>query len=305
MSQEIRSRISGSLLGLAVGDALGAPVEFMSSSEISAKFPGGVIDYPDFKGSLMRTGEVTDDTEMAVAVATSLSERGGLDMDDIVVRLVEWEAHGGKTGPSTSDGIVALREGVPWREAGGLDTPSSGCLPRCAPVALMLAEEEKVVEATLDCCRATHRHPLALAASLVQNLILCHLVNGEGWEAAIEKSLLPVPGLPAMSFIRTAVEGNEKKPGAVDVLAEAVASVSRAGCAEEALRAAIEAGGDTDTRGAVAGALAGARWGMESLPTRWIEGCRASKEVLRLGSALANLRFDFTSAARSEKLDYL
>lgn len=277
-------------MGLAVGDALGAPIEFMSGSEISARFPGGITDYPDFDGSPVQAGEVTDDTQMAVAVAASLAERGGLDMDDVAVRLVEWEARGGTTGPSTSEGIAALVKGVPWREAGGLQTPSSGCLPRCAPVALALAEEE-VVGATLDCCRATHRHPLALAASVAQNLILCRLVNGEEWEAALEKSLLSATGLPGMPFVRAAIEGDEKEPGAVDVLAEAVASVAGAGCAEEAIRAAVEAGGDTDTRGAVAGALAGARWGIESLPTRWVEGCRSSGEVLRLGGALAELRF--------------
>ena len=295
MKTGVRCRILGSLLGLVVGDALGAPVEFMSAKEIAARFPGGVTDYPNFEGSPVQAGEVTDDTEMAVAVASSLTERGGLDMDDVVVRLVEWEAHGGTTGPSTSEGITALGEGIPWREAGGIDTPSSGCLPRCAPVALVMPERE-VVEATLDCCRATHRHPLALAASVAQNLILCHLVNGEGWEAAIKKSLLLTPALPAMSFMRAAVEGNEKEPGAVDILVEAIALVASAACAEEAIRAAVEAGGDTDTRGAVAGALAGARWGIEDLPTRWIEGCRASEEVRRLGDALVELRFNSTSA---------
>jgi ADP-ribosyl-[dinitrogen reductase] hydrolase len=255
----IEARVVGALVGLALGDALGAPVEGMSAEAIAER-------------GLPRPGAVTDDTEMALFVARSLVERGDLDMEDVSRRLVEWVGGGGIAGPSTSRGVEALRRGEPWSTAGSTDSPSSGCLPRCVPVALALPEA-RVAGATRDCCLPTHRHELALAASVALNSALARLVAGGRWDVAID--LPPADGDPGDAPV---------------VLAQALAAVDRAGSAEEAIAATVAAGGDTDTAGAVAGALAGARWGVEALPRDWIEGCEAGAEAIDAGRALAALR---------------
>ncbi len=289
VDRRIRSLAYASLAGLAIGDALGAPVEHMAAEDIAARYPNGVRDFVASEGSALSPGQGTDDTEMAFLVARSLVERQGLDMTDVAARLVTWAADGAVTGPSTSQGIAALVRGNEWFRAGGLDSPSSGCLPRCAPIALVMPEH-RVVDATLDCCKPTHRHPLALAASVAQNLILSRLIAGDEWSRSIHLVHTVDLELEGISLIRSALEGRTGRLGAVDVLAEAVASVSEATSAEEAIIAAVAAGGDTDTRAATVGSLAGARWGHAALPRRWIEGCQATKEARLLGELLADLR---------------
>jgi ADP-ribosylglycohydrolase len=286
----MRSLTYASLAGLAIGDALGAPVEHMTAEDIATRYPNGVRDFVASEGSALSPGQGTDDTEMAFLVARSLVERQGLDMADVAARLVTWAADGGVTGPSTSQGIAALVRGSEWSRAGGLDSPSSGCLPRCTPIALAMPEH-RLVDATLDCCKPTHRHPLALAASVVQNLILSCLIAGAEWSEAITLACTANLKLEGISVVQTTLEeGPTGGLGAVDVLAEAVASVSEATSTEEAIIAAVAAGGDTDTRAATSGSLAGARWGHAALPERWIEGCEATDEERRSGEQLADLR---------------
>lgn len=287
---ETRERIEGALVGLAIGDALGAPVEHMDQQAIATAYPLGVSGYVDRPPSGVRPGQGTDDTEMAFLVADSIATQQRLDMEDIVVRLITWGRDYPALGPSTGAGIAALIEGTPWDKAGQTATASSGCLPRCAPVALV-ATPSRLVTDTLRCCQPTHRHPLALAASVAQNLVLERLIRGLSWEVAYavltDGADTPVD---ALALIQDALRGEFSLPGAVDVLAEAVRCVNSAPDAESAVLASVLLGGDTDTRGAVAGALAGARWGISSFPQQWIDGCEASVAALSLGSSLAAIR---------------
>lgn len=280
-------RTAGSLIGLALGDALGASVEMWKAEEVAAAYPLGVRDFIHQPACGLRRGQGTDDTEMALIVARSLVAKRKLDLQDIAAQLVAWADGGGDAGPSTSHAIATLRRGVEPGQAGSHDTPSSGCLPRCAPVALAIPEHS-IVPTTIACCELTHRHPGAIAASVAFNLILARLIGGIEWSEAV-----------------TTMEnsGNESSPakiirelggqsGAGMVVAEAAGCVTKARTAEEAIVAAVSAGGDTDTRGAVAGALSGARWGLEALPTRWIEGCDAGEDAYRLGLSLGRLRLE-------------
>lgn len=287
---ETRERIEGALVGLAIGDALGAPVEHMDRQAIATAYPLGVSGYVDRPPSGVRPGQGTDDTEMAFLVADSIATQQRLDMDDIVHRLIVWGRDYPALGPSTGAGIAALIEGAPWDEAGQTATASSGCLPRCAPVALVATPSQLVID-TLRCCQPTHRHPLALAASVAQNLVLERLIRGVSWEAAYAVLMDGAePPVDDLAFIRDALRGEFSLPGAIDVLAEAMRCVNDVQDAESALLASVHLGGDTDTRGAVAGALAGARWGISGFPQHWIDGCEASATALSLGSSLAAVR---------------
>ncbi|MPY90163.1 MAG: hypothetical protein GEU99_19845 [Luteitalea sp.] len=280
-------RILGALLGLAIGDALGGPIENMTAAEIVARFPDGVADDPQFE-----PGEVTDDTEMARLVALSLVDRGRLDMEDIARRLVQWaEEDTARPGPSTSRGIQALRRGVPWRQAGSIAEPSSGALPRCAPLGLVIPEPN-IVAATVACCLPTHRHSLAIAAAVAQNLLLCRLVAGVLWSEAMASLESGVYDLEGAETIRAALTAGTGASGAVAVLAEAVACVAQAPTAGAALVSAVALGGDTDTRGAAAGVLAGTRWGAAAFPLEWETRCSASADMRSVADGLARLYHD-------------
>jgi len=286
---EVRARIEGALVGLAIGDALGAPVEHMDRQTIAAAYPFGVSGYVNRPPSGVRPGQGTDDTEMAFLVADSIAMQQRLDMEDLVERLIAWGRDYPALGPSTGAGIAALIEGTPWDQAGQTATASSGCLPRCAPVAL-IATPARVVADTLRCCQPTHRHPLALAAAVAQNLVLERLIRGTAWEDAYSALTDAAETIGELTLIRDALRGEFSLPGAVDVFAEALRCVDDAQDAESAVLASVLLGGDTDTRGAVAGALAGARWGISGFPQHWIDGCEASATALSLGSSLAAIR---------------
>lgn len=86
----LADRYRGTLLGLACGDALGGPVEFMSREEIARRFPTGVREMSGGGWLNLAPGEVTDDTQMTLALAHSLAENDTLDMADVAARFVAW-----------------------------------------------------------------------------------------------------------------------------------------------------------------------------------------------------------------------
>lgn len=286
----INNRITGALVGLAIGDALGAPFENLDSQEIASMIQDGSLDYVGGGSLNYRPGQGTDDTELALLVSTSLIEQQKLDMADISRKLVIWGKTQSFLGPSTGTGLRALESGVHFRKAGNTSSASSGCLPRCVPIGLVFPLENLVYH-TIECCLPTHRHPLAIGACVAQNLILQSLIQGFDWciaqETLNEQELWE--GYVDLVPIQKAVKGEFREPGAVDVLSEAILCVSQADCPEQAISMAVRMGGDTDTRAAVAGTLAGARWG-GAFPQKWLEGCEGYPETLKWGLELIGLR---------------
>src|SRR3954447_21047901 len=121
-------RVAGALIGSAVGDALGAPFEFGPPGRFSARFPTearGVATEMCGGGSLgWEPGEFTDDTQMALLVATSLVARGALDEPDVFDRFRTWAAaHPPDIGNQTS---AILRSGQPWDAAAAEHFARSG-----------------------------------------------------------------------------------------------------------------------------------------------------------------------------------
>jgi len=82
-------RIAGCFVGLAVGDALGAPLEFLSRGEVRKRYPAGLRDMIDSR--LWRAGEYTDDTQMALLIAESLLEKNGFQISDLSQRFQIWK----------------------------------------------------------------------------------------------------------------------------------------------------------------------------------------------------------------------
>ncbi|MFE9708393.1 ADP-ribosylglycohydrolase family protein [Streptomyces sp. NPDC005930] len=117
-------RAAGAVVGSAVGDALGAPFEFGPQRAFSARFPAPGASGEMCGGGGWDPGEATDDTQMAVLVAESLLERGGLDLPDIFARFQRWAASEPKDiGLQTED---VLTNGMPWDLAAAIHTGGLG-----------------------------------------------------------------------------------------------------------------------------------------------------------------------------------
>jgi ADP-ribosyl-[dinitrogen reductase] hydrolase len=297
-----RDRSRGALLGLAVGDALGAPAEFLTPAQVRERW-GVLADMVGGGCHDLRPGEVTDATEMMLALAASLVSVGGFDAEDVLSRYRAWFAAGPRdVSLTTRTVMLALSAGTPWDRASrrayevlGFPTAGNGSLMRCAPVALRYAHD------------AETRRRVSLRES-----ILTHHDRLAGWSCAALNELLVAAmadrldeSLPAIAAalddhdarvsaaLRDAVvaEPDEIAPAAfvLDSLRAAVWAVLHTGSFEGALLEIVNRGGDCDTVGAVAGALAGARYGAAAIPARWLEPLAVRDEVTAAADALADL----------------
>jgi ADP-ribosyl-[dinitrogen reductase] hydrolase len=300
-------KFEGCLVGLAVGDALGAPLEFLSRDQIQIRhgtvtemIGGGWLD--------VRPGETTDDTAMAAALAESLVAKRDFDPEDVLARYLAWY----RTNPKDIGSTIraALRwvdNGGDWREAAHRAaeivrdmTAGNGAMMRCAPLALLRFRDPALLvhDVVVD-ARLTHEDPraaggsAALAACVAVALVekdrrkvldgAFEILEGQG---RLVPNLLP-------DVANRRVEHLRPESYVVDTLEVALWHFLHAGSFEECLVRTVNLGGDADTIGACAGALAGAYWGLAAIPTRW---ARAIQER----STLRALARDLYSAATGE-----
>jgi ADP-ribosylglycohydrolase len=292
-----RSRCLGSLLGLAVGDALGTTLEFRppgSFSPISDMVGGGPFH--------LKPGQWTDDTSMALCLATSLVERGGFDARDQMDRYLCWRSEGylSSTGKCFDIGNTvasALRKyertGDPI--AGSMDSMSAGngSLMRLAPIPLFFASDPRLaIERAADSSRTTHAAREAVDACRYMAGLIVGAVQGRGKEEVLSAGFCPVEGLwgsePLAPAIAEIADGSfkRKQPPEIQGTGYVVRSLEAALWAfyhaedfqNGALRA-VNLGDDADTTGAIYGQLAGAYYGVESIPASWLD-CLAELQLV-------------------------
>ncbi|GAA2682286.1 ADP-ribosylglycohydrolase family protein [Streptomyces aculeolatus] len=280
---ERMERALATVVGSAVGDALGAPFEFGPAGAFTARFPepGGGAEMCG--GGGWDPGEATDDTQMAVLVGESLLERGGPDLPDIFARFQRWAAAGPKDiGLQTED---VLTNGMPWDRAAATHfevnrrAAGNGSLMRASTSAVHFARAGR--SATMDAARRiaalTHGDRAAWEGTAVFHELVRLGMAGADLLGALPEVLDHVHPdhreryatvLAADWHPDRATEFN----GAVwPCLGSAVWALRTTASFEDAVRAAIDLGGDTDTVAAVTGGLAGAYHGLDAIPARWTE----------------------------------
>jgi ADP-ribosyl-[dinitrogen reductase] hydrolase len=300
--------VRGCLVGLAVGDALGGPLEFMERFEIAQKFGGGLRNMIGGGWLRLRPGETTDDTAMARMLAESLLARETFDCDDVAARYVAWLRTNPKdVGNITRLALQAWRKGVflphaalgAHRQTGG-KSAGNGTIMRCAPIALRYAyDERKLIDASRDEALITHFDPKAWTGSVAVNLLIHHLLHDMPLREAIRRVADRIRREPRSAHeVADALESLTPTTRAdslgtsgyvIDTLRIAVWGLLRHESFEDALIAVINLGGDADTQGAVTGALAGARWGYESIPQRWLEPLQDRDDLIRIADRLLEL----------------
>ncbi|MDX6532554.1 MAG: ADP-ribosyl-[dinitrogen reductase] hydrolase [Gaiellales bacterium] len=271
-------RARGVMLGLAVGDALGAALEWSHPEQIERRFGGPLRDM--VASPVWELGEWTDDTAMAIELAESLGDRGDYDEDDLLARYLVWARSGPKDiGITVSKALARARTpddaraaAARWHEASGGKSAGNGALMRTAPIAIRYRRNAgELMRVSLAEAGLTHHDPLAGDACVLFNRTLAAHLNGSK-----PKPLPTIAGQAAMEAPHMSkdelLELVQRQIGFVlTTLRVAFWACSSAESFEDAVVAAANLGGDADTNAAVTGALAGAQFGAEAIPMRWLE----------------------------------
>ncbi len=294
----LRERYEGTLLGLAAADALGGAVEFMPRSAVLRAFPDGVREITGGGPHDLRRGEVTDDTAMALAIARACTE-DGIDLDAVASNFLSWYRSAPKDiGITTSRALSKLDAGVPWRDIGDrmlAETPmklaGNGSVMRCAPIALRFRHDSTALrEASIDTARMTHADPMATWGSVALNQAIAYLLDGGNLDGVRQAATEGIANTDVVDAILSAVDrdyADVRSGGFVlETLGAAFWSIAHRDSLEEAIVTAVSMGDDTDTTGAVTGALAGAHYGVGAIPERWLEPLEPRKELIELAANL-------------------
>jgi ADP-ribosyl-[dinitrogen reductase] hydrolase len=286
----LHDRARGAMLGLAVGDALGAAVEWLHPEQIRSRYGGPLRDMA--ASAMWELGEWTDDTAMAVELATSLADQGGFDEDDVFGRYAMWARSRPKDiGATVAAALRRSRSAAEARAAAGAyhdaegRSAGNGSLMRTVPIAIRYRGDPGAIErfSRLD-SSLTHHDPLAGDACAWLNLTVAALIQGRPPPRSISDVARAAEAAIAADEADLAAAAQDQRGYVLTTLRIAFAAAFRHDGFEPAVVFAVNLGGDADTNGAVAGALAGARFGADAIPQRWLEPL-LRKEVV---SGLAN-----------------
>lgn len=299
-----RNKARATLLGLACGDALGRPVEFKSQQEIQTEY--GTVDEMIGYGTWGKpAGTITDDTEQALCIARSLAEQGVFDPVDVADRFVSWFNSGPfDVGRMTAKALRRLNRGASWEEASQSVWEDSaeganagnGSVMRCPPLAIAFADDvETLQQVSRQSSQITHADPRCTYGCAILNHTIAGYITGQPDPladalAALENEA-PVELLDALRpLVRSDdMDKLETSGYVVHSLQTALHDALTSDSAEEAIVTAVNRGGDTDTIGAIAGAVAGARFGADSLPDRWLDALEHHQELDDLAEQLSNV----------------
>ena len=297
-----RDRFRGALHGLATGEALGAPAEFLTAEQVVEKYGvitemigGGVYD--------VAPGEITDATQMMVCLAESLADNGEFEPEDIMARYGAWlESQPLHVSLTVRAALISYRSGTHWDVASrrafeilGGPTAGNGSLIRCTPVGLLYSGDAAV------------RHEISLREST-----LTHFDRLAGWSCAAFNDLISaalhgelIHDIPA---IAATFDDGDKRVAAVvrdtlaadaeeivsssfvlDTLQTALWTALHAADFEHAVTIAVNMGNDATAAGAVTGALAGAVYGESGIPDRWLSQLTVRDRVTAVADKLAAL----------------
>lgn len=324
--EQLRDKYRGCMLGLAIGDALGMPVETMTPQEILAATGGAGVT--GFLAPLqtrfhsterLKPGQWTDDTQLSLAIARSLVRKRGFNLADIAAEhIVEYHGVRRGWGESTRIGIAELADGVrkpgePVRavKAHGM---GNGVAMKVAPLALAFRGGTVPlngwrVEQLAD---LTHRDACAFYGALyiayaIERAIACTMDHTHHRDDVLVLAVRDIgeapcgqhPGMLAQACERAvmgsdAVVAQHILPRTSCDVRESVPFVfamcrQHIGSFRDGVLAAVNAGGDTDSNGAMVGAILGALYGASAIPQEWVDGVEARDEIISLADALLDL----------------
>lgn len=301
------SRPAAALVGTAVGDALGAPFELTAPGALSARFGSWDAVQLDGGGG-WDPGEATDDTQTAIHVALSIVARQGLHLPDIFDRFVEWQAADPKdVGLQTE---VVLTSGLPYDQAADDYlahhhlAAGNGSLMRAVAGALYGATlpRARSAEVARAISRLTHADPATGEGCVIFHELIRVALRGGNPIDALPAAVAQVRVSERARWERVLVDdwhpdkATEFNGAVWPALGSAVWALRHTHTFRDAVCAAADLGGDTDTVAAITGGLAGAVYGLDGIPSAWREavhvplpGARPGERTVWRADDLASL----------------
>ncbi|ESQ76430.1 ADP-ribosylglycohydrolase family protein [Asticcacaulis sp. AC402] len=295
MTNTLKDKAIGALVGLAAGDAVGTTVEFRTRDSFDP-----VTDMVGGGPFHLSPGQWTDDTSMALCLADSLLFADEFDARDLMERFCQWHLDGRNASNGTCFDIgiatrMALQDyldsGNPWAGDPAIRSSGNGSLMRVSPVAIRWHDQpdEAAKRAREQSC-TTHASPLCLEACDVFSRMLCAAMHGADKAEIVSK----ISGLSHANFARfTQPDWIEKRRDeikssgyVVDTLEAALWAFWHSETFEEAVLLAANLGDDADTVAAVTGQIAGAYWGYNAIPAGWRAKLTWEADICRRAEAL-------------------
>ncbi|MBW3013324.1 ADP-ribosylglycohydrolase family protein [Candidatus Woesearchaeota archaeon] len=329
MYNEKEDRAVGCIIGAAVGDAIGAPTEYISSEDLS-KYYGGRADKfmgpcPSSPCKHLSAGQYTDDTQQLIALAESLVRKRGFSMEDFGKKLAYWGKRNQDDfnfcrfpGGTSMRAAAKLLHGGDPRRTGSESARTCGSAMRVAPVGVMWYQDlENLVKVARQSSVPTHNSTVTRESCAAVAATIGYLMNGYSKEEAIEKALDHVEDNELYERIRHAVSIKDKsisdaikEIGTYEAAIETVPFAFYAFAKGADFRDVVAIGasacpGDTDSIACIAGSMAGAFYGYSGIPDD-LKGSRLEDHdyLVQLGEQLLNpfaCRIEMHSHTRNGK----
>ena len=268
MNEEILNRALGAYLGFACGDALGATVEFMSPKRIQKRF--GVHCEIIGGGWLgLQAGQVTDDTQMSLALGQAIIDHAEWNLKAVADNFVAWlESEPPDIGNTCRRGILRYRDYGDLSGPPSDDEAGNGACMRNLPVVLATLNRPDYFESwSLQQSHLTHNNPLSDAATLTLGRMVASLIAGRSHDICNEHAESLIRQHPEFSY---SPYSGKASGYIVDTVQTVLHYFFITNDFESCLVGVVNQGGDADTTGALAGMLAGAKYGAEQIPQRWL-----------------------------------
>jgi ADP-ribosylglycohydrolase len=303
----------GCMYGLAIGDAIGFPVEFMNLGQIKEKFGEQGVTGFEHAWNFPK-GTYSDDTQMSIAVANGILSAGNANdlesvMKNIGQEFIKWynsPENNRAPGETCAIGCENLQKGMHWRESGVNESKGCGAAMRTAPIGLFYSDIEKVKEVAYASSVCTHAHPTGVASGVATACLVHLALHRCRPESMLDKLFLHTDKYDVYREFRRAIEEVN------DVLSlepeKAIPEIGQGWIGEEAVGIALYSflkspddyrktvltaaniTGDSDSTACIAGAISGAYNGIANLPEKWVREIENSELLKEIAEQLYRKR---------------
>ena len=309
-AKQLLNRYLGCMFGLAAGDALGAPVEFLPREDILSTYgPGGITEYAAWGG--FEAGSFSDDTQMSLATADGcirayqhLRVRGTVHPVSLVWKCYkEWLRSQNDPKQRRAPGstcLAALKSAkMPTVDLRANDSKGCGAVMRTAPIGLAYAPSEAFRHG-VECGAVTHGHPTGYLTAGFLAAMVAFLVEGVDVAEAVRRTVPLLEAHKGHADTKRKLEAAVRLVSSGALVPNAIEELGQGWVADEALAiavycalkhrldfraaavAAVNHSGDSDSTGCITGAILGTALGVEEIPPPWLNGIEDYDRIKKL-----------------------